>query len=659
MRCFALRYSFIVSNYAIIGIFCLFFASETYSQTSFWGETDKWNGYTRHVFQLEGRECYVVLPHKAAKAKPWIWRARFWGHEPQLDLALLQQGFHVVYMDVAGLYGNEEAVRHWNSFYKYLTVEHAFGKKVVIEAMSRGGLIAYNWASENPEKVACIYADAPVCDIKSWPGGLGQGKGSKKDWEQCLNAYGLDEEEVGDFRANPIDVLGPLAEAGVPLLHVCGADDEVVPMAENTDILADRYRKLGGSIQVISKPNNGHHPHSLPQPIPILHFIYQQFPELKYEPEDNVYFSLPNKLTNSLQVFTSQKKGKIAFLGGSITHNPGWRDKLAIYLNQSFPTVELEFINAGIPSLGSTPNAFRMEEDVLSKGKIDLLFVEAAVNDATNGRSALEQIRAMEGLVRHARTANPYCDIVFMYFVDPDKIESYNRGFMPEVIVQHQKVADHYRIPSLNLALEVTEHLNAGKFSWEKDFVDLHPSPFGQEFYYQSMKKMLDSAWSMPSTTKKMQKFKLPEPLDPFNYESGYRVRPEKQLEGTGWEYVESWKPDTEINTRKGFVNVPMLEATGVDAALKYEFEGKAIGIWVIAGPDVGMLEYQVDDGPKKQLDQFTRWSSFLHLPWVYMLETELSKGRHTLSLRTLKSKNPNSKGNACRIVYFVGNGGR
>ena len=39
----------------------------------------------------------VVVPNKIAQAKPWVWRARFWRHEPQFDLAMLEKGYHVVY----------------------------------------------------------------------------------------------------------------------------------------------------------------------------------------------------------------------------------------------------------------------------------------------------------------------------------------------------------------------------------------------------------------------------------------------------------------------------------------------------------------------------------------------------------------------------------
>ena len=65
---------------------------------------------------------------------------------------------------------------------------------MALEGMSRGGLIVYNWAAQNPEKVACIYADAPVMDFKSWPMGQGKSAGSAMDTKQLLNAYGFKNE---------------------------------------------------------------------------------------------------------------------------------------------------------------------------------------------------------------------------------------------------------------------------------------------------------------------------------------------------------------------------------------------------------------------------------------------------------------------------------
>jgi len=48
-----------------------------------------------------------------------------------------------------------------------------------------------------------------------------------------------------------------------------------VPWDENTGVLAERYRKLGGSITLIPKSGAGHHPHGLQDPTPIVEFILQ------------------------------------------------------------------------------------------------------------------------------------------------------------------------------------------------------------------------------------------------------------------------------------------------------------------------------------------------------------------------------------------------
>ncbi len=211
-------------------------------------------GYQQIDFKLDKLPCKVVIPKKVAEGKPWIIRARFWGHWPVLDQALLAKGFHVAYADVAGLFGAPRAVERWNRLYDYLTTEHGLSQKVALEGMSRGGLIIYNWAKKNPEKVSCIYGDNPVCDFKSWP--------TTKS-RQIQSAYQLTQEEADAYQDNPIDNLGPLAEAGVPLFNVVGDLDDVVPVAENTAILEERYKALGGKITVLHKPDCKHHPHGL------------------------------------------------------------------------------------------------------------------------------------------------------------------------------------------------------------------------------------------------------------------------------------------------------------------------------------------------------------------------------------------------------------
>ncbi len=242
-------------------------------KADFPGTLTEWHGFARRDTEVDGKACIVCSPARSAPGRPWVWRALFFDAWPAADLALLARGFHVVHMDVSELYGNETAMRHWEAFYAWLTREHGFAPKAVMEGFSRAGLYVYEWAARHPERVACMYADAPVCDIRSWPGGKGVGRGNPACWQRCLNALGLTEAQAMEWAGNPIDRLGPIAAARIPLLHVVGEADVDVPVCENTDVLEERYLRLGGPITVIRKPDCAHHPHSLEDPTPIVDFV--------------------------------------------------------------------------------------------------------------------------------------------------------------------------------------------------------------------------------------------------------------------------------------------------------------------------------------------------------------------------------------------------
>lgn len=240
-------------------------------------QIDEWHGYKRHRFQVEGRPAWVVEPKTARAGNPWSWCMEF----PEAFTercaapALLAAGFHHVHLSVGNTFGSPGAQKYFDAFYRLL-VSRGLAEKAVLIGLSRGGLYAYRFAGEHPERVAVLYGDAPVCDFKSWPGGKGKGKGSPKDWQSLLGLYGFrDEAEALAYRGNPIDRLEPLAKAGVALIHVVGDADDVVPVAENTALIEQRYRALGGTIEVLHKPGVGHHPHGLDDPAPVVRFIVE------------------------------------------------------------------------------------------------------------------------------------------------------------------------------------------------------------------------------------------------------------------------------------------------------------------------------------------------------------------------------------------------
>lgn len=611
------------------------------------GKKSAWLGFDRVDFTIDGRHCWLVTPKSAAEGRPWIWRARFFGHEPQADIALLQEGFHVAYCDVAGLFGSPQAVKHWNAFYQVMTEKHGLAKRPALEGMSRGGLIMYNWAAANPDNVACIYGDAPVCDFKSWPGGKGSGKGSPPAWKQCLDAYGLTEAEALKYQHNPIDNLKPLADAGVPLLHVVGDTDDVVPVEENTAIIESRYTELGGSIRVIHKPGVGHHPHSLEDPGPIVAFVLAHT-------RPNV--RLRGSLNNSRIRFQNQKQGHVAFIGGSITEMNGYRPMVCESLKRRFPDPEFTFTGAGISSTCSTTGAFRLAEDVLSKGPVDLFFVEFAVNDDQDaGHSREACIRGMEGILRQARQHNPNMDIVITHFVNPDMLAELQAGKTPLTMRAHSDVAQHYQVSTIHLAKQVAEQITGGEITW-KQFGGTHPKPFGNRICADMIDQLLDSAWNQPLTNDaKLSNHPMPDkPLDGLNYGNGRFVDLHQATITSGWEIkTPDWK-QLPGSKRSRFTNIEMLCADQPGAELELNFKGTAVGAYIVAGPDAGVLEARVDDGEFQAVNLYHRFSKGLHYPRTVMFATDLPLDEHTLTLRV--AKETKSVGHAARIIQFVAN---
>lgn len=247
--------------------------AEKESPVAFSGRQSKWNGFEQFDFKLDKFDCRVVVPREAAEGRPWIWRARFWGHEPQTDIALLERGFHLAYCDVANLWGNSEALRRWDRFYMHLTKEHSFSRRPALEGMSRGGLMIYHWAIKHPSQVSCIYADAPALGIRPYVRGLSEGDPKLEKLKAWMTAHKLSLKAAQEYRLDALDRLAPLAKAKVPVIHVCGDADESVPFEEHTAEFERRYKKLGGPIKVVVKKGGKHHPHSLKDPTPIVEFI--------------------------------------------------------------------------------------------------------------------------------------------------------------------------------------------------------------------------------------------------------------------------------------------------------------------------------------------------------------------------------------------------
>jgi pimeloyl-ACP methyl ester carboxylesterase len=242
------------------------------------GERSTWNGFSRIDFSVDGRKVTVVEPRQVRNGRPWVWHGEFFGHRPIPDVALLGRGHHIVFAAFSDQFGGPAAIAHWEKVYLQLVQHFSLNPQSALVGTSRGGLYCYNWAARYPERVSCIFGDAPVCDLKSWPLGMGNGTRSEAEVAKLMAVYGVENvPRLLEVAVNPTDHLQPIALRHIPILHVSGDADTIVPMAENTEALQKAYQKLGGKMEVIVKPGIGH-VHGLDDSTPIIEFIDRHRP---------------------------------------------------------------------------------------------------------------------------------------------------------------------------------------------------------------------------------------------------------------------------------------------------------------------------------------------------------------------------------------------
>ncbi len=426
-----------------------------------------WNGFEKSDFKFENRNAMLVFPKKAAQGNPWIWRTEFFGHEPQADIELLKNGFAVAYVDMQDMYASPAAKKVMDAFYKHLKEKYELSRRTVLEGFSRGGLYAFNWAALHPEWVAAIYADAPVCDFKSWPAGKGKGALSKENWEKLLAAYGMTEAQALAWKGNPVDNLKSMAKAKVPVICVARTEDTVVPFKENTAVLAERYKKLSGPIKVVLGPGN-HHPHSLKNPAVIVKFI--------------------------LDATAYPVSQRIVCMGDSITFGHGvpqaqrWSNVLADKLGAGY-TVENYGVSARtLLSKGDHPYIREAAYTNAVQAKADIALIALGTNDAKpqNWKFKDEFAKDYKAIIEALRKENPeikiYCLKAIPSLLGDDSISG--TRVAKEVNPQIEKVARQMKCTVVDLYTPMKPH---PEFLPDK----VHPNAAGHAVMAETLYKAL------------------------------------------------------------------------------------------------------------------------------------------------------------------------
>lgn len=318
--------------------------------------------------------------------------------------------------------------------------------------------------------------------------------------------------------------------------------------------------------------------------IPIIHTE-----NFAHQDEFKIREGLPN-------FFSKIKKGKsvtIGYLGGSITRaDKQYRLQLAKFIQNMFPAIKMNGINAGVSGTGTELGACRLYDQVL-KYQPDLIFVEFAVNGAFPD--------GMEGIIRQIWKQNPQIDICLIYTISAGQTKVYANGKVPQNIQQLEKIADHYRIPSVHMGLQAAMLENEGKLLWKVDSVlttdkiifsedGTHPLEAGGNLYAQAIARAM-LAMKINSTNLIHQ---LQEPLIEDNWEDAKMLDPKSFATfSSEWETVDP-KTNEYLKQFAGWFPYVM-KAEKPGSLISFQFNGSMLGLFDIGGPEVGQIELELD----------------------------------------------------------------
>jgi hypothetical protein len=334
---------------------------------------------------------------------------------------------------------------------------------------------------------------------------------------------------------------------------------------------------------------------------------------------------------------------KIGYLGGSITAQAGWRVKTLAYFQKTYPAAKFSEINAAIGGTGSDLGVFRVKQDVLDK-KPDLLFVEFAVND---GAASPEQIyRCMEGIVRQTWRALPDCDICFVYTLTEALAPAMLEGKFQRSASAMERIADHYGIPTIHMAMEVAKLAKEGKLLWKSPlpktddekraigdkFVfapdGTHPHvETGHELYLQAIVRSLEP---IKSASKEPTTHTLPSPFIATNYENAKLLPISDATLSKGIALIDPAKDDF----GKPWANrLPTLyRGTEPDESITFKFKGTRAAIYDVIGPASGQVIVTLDQQPPKVVSRFDAYCTYRRLATL-TIGSELADEVHIVKI--------------------------
>ncbi len=330
---------------------------------------------------------------------------------------------------------------------------------------------------------------------------------------------------------------------------------------------------------------------------------------------------------------------KVAYLGGSITAQDGWRVLSLRWLNERFPLARFSEINAAIGGTGSDFGVFRMNDHVL-KFKPDLVFVEFAVNDSNTPPEKIT--RSMEGIVRQIWQHDPHTDICFVYTIEEQSVEALLKGQSRQSVETMEAVAGKYQVPCINFGCEVVRMVKdkqlimkgpAKELNGVKVFSSDGVHPFtetGHTIYNNVLRRSFESMAASKKTG--FKKHTLPKPIASDYFANTQMIDFTEARLSENWQVLQV--ADQPAFGFAGKYLTKFGKASKSGETLIIRFKGRTIGAYDIMGPDAGKVIVEIDGQVKHTISRFDRYCTYRRMN--YFLIDHLEDKEHEVVFRVL-----------------------
>lgn len=215
------------------------------------GASDSWTDIKQIQFSRGDRTGMLLAPRTAAKGRPWLWSAAPPTHDG-IHKALLDRGFHVAWIDVNDLYGNAEALSHWDVFYEWAVNEQQLSGKPALLGTEEDALALFSWAARHPDAAGCLYAQDPWLDLQPVP------DPASPVLEKVRHAHGcVSGTEATSLPDAPLNKATEFGKAAIPMLFLHLGEEAASPVRKQAEQFYKAYRLAGqGSFETITAADN-------------------------------------------------------------------------------------------------------------------------------------------------------------------------------------------------------------------------------------------------------------------------------------------------------------------------------------------------------------------------------------------------------------------